>query len=150
MELLKETLPMVGATIDEDQQTIQILNVVGFAIAMVFNGISPYFAAASLPDITDRWDVRIEPAGYAFAIWGLIYSLLAVFVVYQALPGDMVPDRNDTLIFETIGYQFFINMIINSAWLVIFQTNTLWGLVVALLDIIAMLASNIFMMNSSI
>ena len=120
MELLKETLPVVSATIDEDQQTIQILNVVGFAIAMVFNGISPYFAAASLPDITDRWDVRIEPAGYAFAIWGLIYSLLAVFVVYQALPGDMVPDRNDTLIFETIGYQFFINMIINSAWLVIF------------------------------
>ena len=103
----------------------------------------------TLPEITAEWDTRIDPAGYAFAIWGLIYSLLGTFVVYQALPSDWVPDRNDTLIFEDIGYHFFANMMINSIWLVLFQTNTVWGFVLSLLDIIAMLTSNIFMMDKS-
>jgi hypothetical protein len=66
----------------------------------------------------------------------------------------MVPERNDQLIFGDIGYHFFTNMMINSIWLVLFQTNTTWGFTVGLIDIIAMLTSNIFMMvqalNSSV
>jgi len=116
---------------------------------MLFNGLSADLMPVSLPDITAEWDPRIAPAGYAFAIWGLIYSLLGTFVVYQALPGDMVPERNDTLIFEDINYHFFYNMLINSVWLVLFQTNTVWGFAISLIDIIAMLSSNIFMMTKS-
>lgn len=62
--------------------TIQILNVVGFGTAMLFNGLSANFMPATLTEITDEIDARISPAGYAFAIWGLIYSLLGVFTVY--------------------------------------------------------------------
>lgn len=40
-------------------------------------------------------------------------------------------------------------MLINSIWLILFQTNTLWGFGLGLLDIIAMLASNLYMMRSS-
>lgn len=40
-------------------------------------------------------------------------------------------------------------MMINSVWLVLFQTNTTWGFTLALIDIIAMLTSNIFMMMKS-
>jgi hypothetical protein len=55
-------------------------------------------------DISDQWDLRIMPAGWAFSIWGIIFTLLGVFVGYQALPSSWVPGRNDTLIFEDIGY----------------------------------------------
>ena len=87
---------------------------------MASNAFSAIYSKHSLPDITAEWDLRITPAGWAFSIWGLIYSLLAIFVVYQALPDDMVPDRNDTLIFKQIGYVFFANMITNAAWLVLY------------------------------
>jgi benzodiazapine receptor len=121
---------------------------------MVFNGASSALMPYSLSEITDQWDTRIDPATWAFAIWGVIYSLLGSFVFYQALPGSMVPERNDQLIFGDIGYHFFTNMMINSIWLVLFQTNTTWGFTVGLIDIIAMLTSNIFMMvqalNSSV
>jgi hypothetical protein len=113
---------------------------------MVFNGASSALMPYSLSEITDQWDTRIDPATWAFAIWGVIYSLLGSFVFYQALPGSMVPERNDQLIFGDIGYHFFTNMMINSIWLVLFQTNTTWGFTVGLIDIIAMLTSNIFMM----
>lgn len=40
-------------------------------------------------------------------------------------------------------------MLINSVWLVLFQTNTVWGFALGLIDIIAMLSSNLYMMESS-
>ena len=131
---------------DDDIQLIKILNVVGFFLAMAFNGSTQTLMTYSLADITAEIDARIDPSGYAFAIWGLIYALLGTFVTYQALPASVVPDRNDQLIFGDIGYHFFVNMLINSVWLVLFQTNTMWGFSLGLIDIIAMLTSNVFMM----
>ena len=52
-----------------------------------------------LKELSAKWDLKLQPAGYAFAIWGIIYLLVTVFVVYQALPASMVPHRNDTFIF---------------------------------------------------
>jgi hypothetical protein len=92
--------------------------------------------------------VNETPDGESVSSW-INSSLLGTFVVYQALPADWVSDRNDTLIFEDIGYHFFYNMLINSIWLVLFQTNTVWGFALGLIDIIAMLTSNVFMMMKS-
>ena len=39
----------------------------------------------SIGDISDLYPVRITPAGYAFSIWGLIYTLLGIFVVSQCI-----------------------------------------------------------------
>lgn len=99
-----------------------------------------------MAEITAQWDLRITPAGYAFSIWGVIYSLLAVFMVYQALPEEWVTDRHDTFIFEELSYHFAVNMLLNGLWLCIFMTNTTWGFALALVDIIAMLTSNIWIM----
>lgn len=145
MELISQTFPVVTQG-DNQQLVLQVLNVSGFVIAMVFNGLSQAFMPYSLTEITQQWDARIDPAGYAFAIWGLIYSLLGVFTIYQALPDSVVPDRNNDLVFGQINYIFFANMLINSIWLVLFQTNTVWGFALGLIDIIAMLATNVYVM----
>lgn len=58
----------------------------------------------------------------------------------------MVPTRNDTFIFEEIGYQFAANMVINGLWLCLFMTNTTLGFTAGLLDIIVMLTSNVWIM----
>ena len=113
------------------------------------NGTSQSFMPMSLSQITAMWDTRIDPAGYAFSIWGAIYSLLGVFAIYQAIPSEWVPDRNDELIFEDIGYVFMANMMGNAAWLIMFQTNNLYGQIAALFDICGMLASNLYIMMQS-
>jgi hypothetical protein len=126
------------------QLTLQILNVCGFGVAMLLNGLSPSIMPASLGTITDEIDARISPADYAFSIWAVIYSLIFVFVIYQALPGEWVPDRNDKLIFEDIGYWFFVNMLANGVWLILFQTYTNIGFVIALFDAALMLGTNTY------
>lgn len=128
---------------------MQVLNVVAFGICLTMNGTSQQFMPMSLRQITDYWDTRIDPAGYAFSIWGLIYSLLGIFTIYQAIPSEWVPDRNDELIFEKIGYVFMGNMLGNATWLILFQTNNMYGQMAALVDIIGMLASNVYIMMQS-
>jgi hypothetical protein len=39
-------------------------------------------------EISDRFAILFVPAGYVFAIWGLIYLLLLAYTVYQALPAQ--------------------------------------------------------------
>ena len=116
---------------------------------MVLNAVSQQISTTTLRTITDQWDTRIAPANYAFAIWGLIYTLISVFAVFQALPNKWVPSRNNELIFGQIKYVFAINMIGNGAWLIIFMTNSTAGFVLSLLDIIMMLATQVFIMGKS-
>jgi hypothetical protein len=119
-----DILPIVTQEEDggwyDQKLTLQIINVMAFGFAMFWNGLSPVIMPASLSEITDAVDSLIAPAGYAFSIWGLIYSLLGVFVIYQALPSSWVPDRNDQLIYYDIGWVFPVNMVINAVWLIIF------------------------------
>jgi len=133
------------------------LNVIGFIIAMVFNGMAQKWAKKSLGDQSKQWDLKFQPATRAFGIWGLIYSLLFVFVVYQTLPDSWVGKngclnkaRNNTLIYEKIGYVFFINMLFNSLWLVIFGQNALWAFILAWLVIVGMVVTQTIIMRLAI
>jgi len=92
--------------------------------------------------ITDEWDIKISPAGWAFSIWGVIYSLLGGFVYYQSKPTSAIPGGiDDPVIYTQTGELFAVNMISNAIWLVLFSqdTSTYFGL--ALLDDAVMLVS---------
>lgn len=53
--------------------------------ALTMNGLagSVLFDGKTVGDVSRTYDTLFAPAGYAFAIWGLIYLLLIVFVAYQ-------------------------------------------------------------------
>jgi len=132
---------------------MKILNVLSFVVAMIFNAKQSSFAAkdVNLATITHQWHVLISPADYAFAIWGLIYSLIIVFVIYLALPG--IKSRNDNLIYGNgtngIGYLFTLNMFFNSFWLIIFVQNNAIAFGLDIVVIIVMLLSAIRILRLS-
>ena len=103
------------------QSNLQLLNVVGFIGVFIGNAILPQFANASLSEISDQQALTIQPAGWAFSIWGIIYMLLTTFVVYQALPDSVVPERNNDLIFNKLGYLPCINFSLTPIWFYFFQ-----------------------------
>jgi hypothetical protein len=78
----------------------------------------------SLRDVTDYWNLPVDPDGWAFSIWGLIYTLLGFFTFYQMVPSEWIEylggKRNDELIFIWINYVFILNLLINAAWLPVF------------------------------
>ncbi len=94
---------------------LQFLNIFVLILVLVMNA-----AATTLPlngvsteEISDALPSYFTPAGYTFAIWGLIYAALIAFAIYQARPVERTRP-----FLGKIGWLFIINGIFNSAWII--------------------------------
>ncbi|MFZ1041313.1 MAG: tryptophan-rich sensory protein [Anaerolineales bacterium] len=68
--------------------------------------------------ISDRFKVFFVPAGYVFAIWGIVYIGWIAFTVYQFLPAHKKSPR-----LRGLGYLFALTGVFNAAWLFCWQYN---------------------------
>lgn len=92
----------------------QIAVVVSVLATIVFNGLANALPLNGLNtgEISDRFAVYFVPAGYVFAIWGLIYIGWLAFAVYQALPAQRANPR-----LRQAGWLFAASGLANTAWL---------------------------------
>ena len=63
----------------------------------------------------------IVPAGYAFAIWGIIYLGLIVFPIYQ-----VITKKGDSPLWHQVRIWFSLNVVANGLWLAFASYNWLW------------------------
>ena len=95
------------------------VNVLAFFATLLVNslaGSTTILGGVNTAQISDSNPTLITPPGYVFAIWGVIYVLLGVFAVYQALP-----IQRDKGYHGKIGWLFALSCVINMAWLVLWQ-----------------------------
>ena len=96
---------------------LRVLNIVGYVVMIVVNILANALPLNGLTTeyISDVYPNLFVPAGFTFAIWGLIYLMLGVFVIYQARdlfrPQGEMPETN------AIGYLFFLSAVLNAAWI---------------------------------
>jgi benzodiazapine receptor len=98
---------------------LKIANILAFSLTIVVNalaGSTTLIGGKVTAEISDANFTLITPAGYVFSIWGVIYILLGIFVVYQALPSQKVKDYQ-----SRIGWLFVLSSIINIAWIFLWQ-----------------------------
>jgi hypothetical protein len=93
-------------------------NIVAFAITIVVNSLAGVglINGISTAAVSDIYFTLITPAGYVFSIWGLIYILLGIFVVFQALPG-----QNARAFHKEISYLFVLSSVWNIVWIFLWQ-----------------------------
>lgn len=80
----------------------------------------------------------IVPAGYAFAIWGIIYAGLMVFPIYQ-----LVKKREKSSLWHQVRIWFSLNVVANGLWLAFASYNWLWTTAV----IIAFMLVSLYQIN---
>lgn len=68
-------------------------------------------------EVSDLYPALFVPAGYVFAIWGVIYLGLGIYAVAQAVP----PLLRDARV-RAIAWPFVLSGVLNSVWLVLWQT----------------------------
>lgn len=138
-------------SVDPQKQLImQILNCVSYVGGCFSAYASQQLITPNLDEVSDEWALRILPAGWAFIIWAVIYSLLAIFTVYQALPDKCAPNRNNDAIFNKAGWWVSINFTLNASWCLIFQQNNLTVFIIALFVCIGMLGSAIYVLQVAV
>jgi benzodiazapine receptor len=98
---------------------LRYANIVFFILTVIMNslaGSTKIIGGRNTADVSNANSTLITPAGYVFAIWGVIYILLGIFVVYQALPSQKGKEYLDK-----IGWLFILSSIVNIAWLFVWQ-----------------------------
>lgn len=116
---------------------IKIFVVITFIVMIVVNVL-----ANSLPIngvdtgvISDSYPNLFAPAGITFAIWGLIYLLLALFTFYQL----GIINKNDeisTELLNKVGILFSISSIANTIWIFTWHYQVIWLSIVFMLVIL--------------
>lgn len=92
-------------------------------------------------EVSDAFPNLFAPIGLTFAIWGLIYLLLAIYTVHQfGIWGDAKSKATSQLI-NKLTPLYIITSLVNTAWVFAWQYKIIW---LSLLLIVALLITLIF------
>ncbi len=108
---------MQRSTPTVNQTSLLLANTVSLLFALVINAMagSSIFSGKTVGDVSKTYDTLFAPAGYAFAIWGLIYLLLILFVGYQWFAWLK---RNDDRELQQTGLWLSLANLANGFWIV--------------------------------
>ncbi len=119
-----------------------IFNVVGFIAVLIVN-----YLANALPigwistgALSDLYPNLFVPVGLTFSIWGLIYLMLGVFVVYQIVD---VYKKQSKCIVQKIGIWFLLSCLTNIAWIFAWQYQQVLlsvGIIILFLAVVIVLS----------
>lgn len=118
--------------------TLSLINIFAFALMLAFNVFSNsgMLGGNTTGQISAQYTNLLTPAGWTFSIWGVIYMLVAVFVITSFF--------NETArrMTGSIGNWFWISCLFNILWIVTWHSNLIWlsmvmmtGLLVSLISI---------------
>jgi hypothetical protein len=95
---------------------LRISNLAGTILIILINSLSntSLFGNKNVGEVSDLYPTLITPAGYVFSIWGVIYTLLIIFTIYQLLPKQ----KNYSFI-DRIGIFYLLGSIANSIWIIL-------------------------------
>ncbi len=110
-----------------------------FAVIVVTLGtIAINILANALPingiptgEVSDKYPTLFTPAGYVFAIWGVIYIGMIAYMIYQALPSQRTNPR-----LRATGWWYVLGNLANAGWLFLWHYELLLpstGLIAVLL-----------------
>jgi len=117
----------------------QYTNLISAILALTVNVL-----ATTLPlngqdtgEISDRFQVLFVPAGYVFAIWGVIYLGWIAFIIFQFQASQKESTR-----LRRLGYLFALSNVANAVWLFCWHYN-LFGLsVLVMLTLLGLLIAS--------
>lgn len=122
----------------------QLANALSVVIALTVN-----ILASTLPlngqntgEISDRFQVYFVPAGYVFAIWGIIYIGWIAFAIYQFGSAQKESPR-----LRNLGYLFALSGIFNAAWLFTWHYNIFGLSVLVMLTLLGLLVASYLKLN---
>lgn len=113
------------------------INILAFISTVLVNGLAgstTILGGKNTAQISDSNPSLVTPAGYVFSIWGVIYSLLGLFVIFQALPSEKGKDYQ-----KRISWFFVLSSLLNITWLFLWQYEVLSLSVVVMFLLLATL-----------
>jgi hypothetical protein len=115
-------------------KTLRIVNIIGFFITIIVNSVANILPlnGVTTGELSDKYGNLFTPAGYVFAIWGVIYLLLAAYTYYQYTVDDEELQMS-------IGWLFAASNLFNSIWIFLWHYEYISLSIVAMTGLLACL-----------
>lgn len=93
---------------------MKVMNTIAFLTMITVNGLANLLPLNGITtgEVSDSYSNFFVPAGFTFGIWGVIYILLAAFVMYQFVGGTSA-----TAQVEKIAFLFVLSSAMNCLWI---------------------------------
>lgn len=107
-----------------------VLYFIAFLIMLLLN----YLSVGNIGSVTEDNQAVIQPAGFAFSIWGLIYVLILAWIIKL-----FVSNSHKNIIVNELKYLPIINFLLNGLWVVVYTQKWIFAsvlVIIALLYII--------------
>lgn len=113
---------------------------VAFVVMLALNGLAgstTLLNGQNTAAISDKNVNLFTPAGYTFAIWGVVYLMLGVYVAYQlGWIGKSKKSKLKTETIEAITPYFIATSVLNCVWILAWQYEVLWLSVLLIIGIL--------------
>jgi hypothetical protein len=97
---------------------LAVFNVLGYIAMITVNALANILPlnGQNTGQLADKYPNLFVPAGLTFSIWGVIYLLLLLFVIYNfiAISGKR---HSRTSFIRKISLLFFVSCLLNAAWI---------------------------------
>jgi len=117
---------------------LNYLNLSGYIVnVLVTFASAPVFGFPDNAELSAKYQTLVTPAGFTFAIWGIIFISQAVFTIFQMLPAY----RSNKLVQDGVSYWYFIACIFQSAWSFAFGYEIIWLSAIIMFSILVSLVN---------
>ncbi len=103
------------------QKRLSVINLTSVILVILVNYVSQAIRIneTTIGDISNKYFNLFTPAGYAFAIWGLIFLALIAYGIYQ-IKLAFFSEKSNRIIDQT-GYWFASANLLNCVWVFVFS-----------------------------
>lgn len=108
---------------------LPIVNVSTFIVTAVINilGAQGVLANVATGDVSDKFSTAITPKGWAFSIWGVIYTIIALNLLVQFIQ-CFIFNRDNIFYNEKLSLILPANFLLNATWMIFWQYSYIVGL----------------------
>ncbi|MDA3845730.1 MAG: tryptophan-rich sensory protein [Vallitaleaceae bacterium] len=121
------------------RKLVAVLNLIAFIAMVTVNALASILPINGLDtgEISNLYPNLFTPAGITFSIWGVIYILLLIYVIYQIKVAWRASKIEPTIV-DHISYWFMISSIANIGWILAWHYR---NLVLSLIIMVILLIS---------
>lgn len=129
------------------KKTYTIVNFLSVVLVLVINGLSQSqrWNNTTIGEISNQYDNLFTPAGYAFAIWGLIFLMLIGYSLFQIQ--RVFFSTKESPFIEQTAWWFAIANVLNAAWVIAFTYDYIGLSVLIMLGILVSLLKIVWKTN---
>lgn len=124
-----------------------IVNFLSVVLVLAVNGLSQSqrWNNTTIGEISNQYANLFTPAGYAFAIWGLIFLMLVGYSLFQIQRAFF--SSKESLFIEQTAWWFTIANVLNAAWVVAFTYDYIGLSVIIMIGILISLLKIVWKTN---